>query len=85
MSQRRAASICYNCYEKFVYGYRCNQLFILEIILDHEDEVDTAALAICATYDVELSLNAFTGIHPSSHSTMKILGIHRPPTTDNIA
>ena len=83
MSHHRAAGLCYNCDEKFVYGHKCKNLFIMEIVAEELAEGDTETPPATVADDLALSLHAFTGIRPSKFSTMKVwvfIGPHRLTT-----
>jgi len=83
MSQHRAAGLCYNCDEKFVYGHKCKNLFIMEIVAEELAEGDTETPPATMADDLALSLHAFTGIRPSKFNTMKVwvfIGPHRLTT-----
>ncbi|WVZ96354.1 hypothetical protein U9M48_042006 [Paspalum notatum var. saurae] len=74
MAQRRAAGLCYNCDEKFVYGHKCKRLFILEVVPDEEDAAeDEAPEQDNSTSDAPaISLHALTGIRSNTYHTMRM-------------
>jgi hypothetical protein len=75
MSQRRADGLCYNCDEKFVLGHRCKKLFILEVVVDDEEEVTEEAecAALSGVLDAPaISLHAITSVRAKGFQTMKV-------------
>ncbi|WVZ49384.1 hypothetical protein U9M48_000751 [Paspalum notatum var. saurae] len=72
MAQRRAAGLCYNCDEKFVYGHKCKRLFILEVVPDEDKPREAAAPDNSSTDEPVISLHALTGIRSSTYHTMRM-------------
>ncbi|WVZ84215.1 LOW QUALITY PROTEIN: hypothetical protein U9M48_031269 [Paspalum notatum var. saurae] len=71
MAQCRAAGLCYNCDEKFVYGHKCKKLFILEVAPeDNEEEAEPDQEE--QQQDLNISLHALTSIRATTYHTMRI-------------
>ncbi|WVZ98115.1 hypothetical protein U9M48_043593 [Paspalum notatum var. saurae] len=72
MAQRRAAGLCYNCDDKFVYGHKCKRLFILEGVPDEDEPRGAAAPDNSSTDEPAISLHALTGIRSNTYHTMRM-------------
>lgn len=73
MQERRSKGLCYNYNEKFVPGYNCKKLFLLEVC-EAEDDGDLVMDADHDTLDEvpEISLNVISG--SKVPDTMRIRG-----------